>query len=127
MPEREHAPSSGLWRGTIDLIERMVEAHMFVKTESDRMVPRLQALARPAMITSDFIPDSLLRQVTQGRRHFVDLPPGRQDSSSKAEEHFPPCPLPTLLQCVEKLNDGQPLPDGHLQQLWAFLASEVSH
>jgi hypothetical protein len=101
---------------------------MFVKTESGLMVPRLQAVLRPAPIGPDFISDKLLREVTNNRRHFVDNSWRLERAGAQAAEggDLPVCPIEVLLECVERLTHTAPLQDKAVSQLWAFLTAEVS-
>lgn len=110
--------------------------HMFVKTESDLMVPRAQAVLRPRAIGREFISDELLREVTKGRKHFADITPGggggegggaaaEGAGATAGDNNLRSCPMEVILQCTERLIAAGKFREHCLAQLWAYLIAEV--
>ncbi len=116
VPVAEEMPAGGLWHGVRDMVVKLLESHMFVKTESGHMVARVQAVVRPACLAQDFVSDALLQEVTKGRHHFAadGVGPG------------PACPLGAVLKCVDKLVAQGNFSEAHLGSLWTFLADRVT-
>jgi hypothetical protein len=129
-PEREHMPSLTVWHGVLDAIEGLMQTHLFVKTEGGQMVPRAQAVLRPSAIRAEFIPDQLLGEVTEGRKHFIDSPwrleRGGGSAAAAEEDELLVCPMELILLCAEKVVERGGMDDRALGQLWAYLATEVS-
>ena len=132
-PCAEEMPAGGLWHGVRETLERLLQSHVLVRTESGLMVARAQIVLRPAVIGRDFISDELLREVTGGRKHFAeaaDAGPasvGGGEGDGEGDERRA-CSLETVLKCVEKLvaankwrGDTAALP-----QLWAYVAGEMA-
>lgn len=125
LPQQRQTPSTGLWQGFLPVIGGLMKDHMFVKTESGAMVPRLQALTRPSAIHRDFISDVLLQEVTKGRKHFIEAPSQEEIDVADEEVESPVCPVELILRCTEKVIERGAMNDVFLSQLWAFLSTEV--
>ncbi len=124
-PVAEETPAGGLWDGFVETGEKLLQAYLLVKTESGLLVARAQAVARPAGVGQELVPDELLRETTKGRKHFAVAP--ADQPANKDGGRLPPCSLELVLQCVERAQaGGRLLDDRALAQLWTYLAGALA-
>jgi hypothetical protein len=127
MPVAAETPTGGLWAGFVETAEKLLQAYLFVKSESGLLVSRAQAVARPVGLGKELVPDELLREATRGRKHFAAAPSEQQPQQGK-DGPTPPCSLELVLQCVECAQAaGRLLDDGALARLWAYLVVPLLH
>lgn len=128
-PRSEEMPKGGLWSGLWELLDRLLQSHVRVRTESGLMVSRAQAVLRPPSLSSAFISDALLQEVTGGRKHFMDaatLDASTVEGDAQGEGRV--CDLDIVLECVARLvAKSQWGKDASiLQQLWLFVAEQMA-